>query len=109
MMDLGCGYILLEVVPIMFFKGSRYEHVGSNIIKDSEGCEVLYKKVRFIADTPADRSHTVIQGDRLDNLAYRYFRDPERFWRICDANLDLWPQNLVKDPGKKILIPPSED
>jgi hypothetical protein len=94
---------------IMFFKGSRYEHVDSNVIKDSKGREVRYKKVRFIADTPADRSHTIIQGDRLDNLAYRYFRDPERFWRICDANLGLWPPDLVKDPGKKILIPSSED
>jgi hypothetical protein len=93
----------------MFFKGSRYEHVDSNVIKDSQGKEIRYKKVGFIADTPADAFHTVIQGDRLDNLAYRHFRDPERFWRICDANLALWPPELVKDPGKKILIPPSED
>ena len=93
----------------MFFKGSRYEGVDSNQITDKSGKEVRYKKVRFIQETDASATRTIIQGDRLDNLANYYYHDPERFWRICDANLALWPDDLVAEPGKKILMPPSED
>ena len=28
-------------------------------------------------------------GDRLDLISYRFYRDPEQFWRICDANRAL--------------------
>ena len=93
----------------MFFKGSRYEKVESKTIKDGKGREITYKKVRFIPETRAQAGHITIQGDRLDNLAYMYYHDPEKFWRICDANLTMWPPELVAEPGKTILIPPSED
>jgi hypothetical protein len=85
----------------LFFKGSRYEKVESHQITDDSG--------RFIPETRARLGHLVIQGDRLDNVAHRYYRDPERFWRICDANLAMWPDDLVAEAGKVILIPPSED
>ena len=45
--------------------------------------------------------------DRLDLVAFRYFQDPEQFWRICDANGALWPDDLL-EPGNVLLIPASE-
>lgn len=48
--------------------------------------------------------HTVTQGDRLDNLAARYLGDPEQFWRICDANNVLRPEELTDEIGSAIEI-----
>jgi hypothetical protein len=92
----------------MFFKGSRYADVGEDQIVDSQGRVVQYKKVRFIPETRAQVGHLVSQGERLDHIAHHYFRDPERFWRIGDANRALWPDDLVAEVGRKILIPASE-
>jgi hypothetical protein len=50
-------------------------------------------------------THTVIQGERLDNIAARHLGDPTQFWRICDANLALRPDELVETPGRVLDIP----
>ena len=92
----------------MFFKGSRYANVDAHQITDSKGREIRYKKIRFIPETKAQLTYIVRQGERLDYIAHRYYRDPERFWRICDANHALWPDDLVAEAGRTILIPPSE-
>jgi hypothetical protein len=40
--------------------------------------------------------HTIAEGDRLDQLATRYYRQPRNWWRICDANPGiLSPQELL--------------
>ena len=91
----------------MFFKGSRYENVDTNQITDPTGRVFVYKKVRFIPPTPGLMNYTVVQGDRLDQIANRAFRDPQRFWRICDANDAMWPDDLATI-GKMLQIPSSE-
>jgi Phage Tail Protein X len=46
--------------------------------------------------------HVVAEGERLDQLAYRYYGDPLLWWRICDANPDvLSPLDLI---GQEPLI-----
>jgi hypothetical protein len=92
----------------VFFKGSRYERVAEAGIPDEQGRVVRYKRVRFITETDARMGHVLNQGERLDVIAHRYYRDPERFWRICDANRSMWPDELVAEAGKVILIPPPE-
>jgi len=91
----------------VFFKGSRYAKVPTASITDASGREIAYKLVRFIPETPAVSGHRVKAGERLDNIAWRYFRDAERFWRICDANRALWPADLLEE-GEIIRIPQSE-
>ena len=49
------------------------------------------------------------EDDRLDIVAYRAWREPERFWRICDANRAFWPDALVAEPGRVLLLPAAED
>ena len=94
----------------MFFRGSRYEGVGEHEIRDAQGRAVRYKKARLIPETEAPRmGHILNQGERLDHIAYDYYRDPERFWRICDANHAMWPDDLVAEAGKILRIPPSEE
>ena len=92
----------------MFFKGSRYQNVGEAQLTDNRGRVIRYKKTRFIAESKADFIHTVRQGERLDHVAHEHYRDPERFWRICDANRAMWPDELVAEVGRTILIPPAE-
>ena len=89
----------------MFAKGSRYETVKDSELTDEQGRILRYKKVRFIPETDAQFTHMLSQGERLDHLAYRYYHDPERFWRICDANEAMWPDDLVAEAGRQILIP----
>lgn len=91
----------------MFFKGSRYETVEDAQYTDRQGRTFIYKRVRWIPDTPAQVSHTTRLGERLDHIAHQYYRDPERFWRICDANQTMKPEDLVAEVGQSILIPPA--
>ena len=93
----------------MFFKGSRYERVETDEYVDPKGRVILYKKVRFIPETKAQLGHRVRQGERLDHIAQRYYQDPERFWRISDANRATWPDDLIAGPGRTLLIPPSQE
>jgi hypothetical protein len=92
----------------MFFKGSRYENVATDSITNTQGQVIRFKKVRFIPDTPARAAVVVSQGERLDHIAQRIYQDSESFWRICDANLALWPPDLVAEPGRIIKVPPAE-
>ena len=91
----------------MFFKGSRYERVKDAEFTDTSGGVIKYKRIRFIPETPVIQRHTVVQGERLDLIAEKYYRDPELFWRICDANTAMLPDELVAEAGQQILIPPA--
>ena len=42
------------------------------------------------------RLHTVAEGDRLDNLAAAYLGDPQQYWRLCDANGAMRPDELIE-------------
>jgi nucleoid-associated protein YgaU len=92
----------------MFFKGSRYAGVGDLEGVTPDGRTVRYKKVRLVPQVHSHMEHVVAEGERLDQIAHRYYRDPERFWRICDANRALWPDELTAAAGRAILIPPAE-
>lgn len=93
----------------MFFKGSRYANLPVLHTTDSRGRLVAYKATRFIPESEFVAGHLVLEDDRLDRIAYDRYRDAERFWRICDANVTMWPEELVREPGRVIGIPPPED
>lgn len=89
----------------MFFRGSRYEPIPDAAITTPEGRTIRYKRVRFIPETRGTFAHRVVDGDRLDLISYQTYKDPEQFWRICDANLAMLPEELVEEPGRRLLIP----
>ena len=35
----------------------------------------------------------------------QYLGDPEQFWRICDANDAMRPDDLTAEVGRRLLIP----
>ena len=89
----------------MIFKGSRYEKTGAYTIADASGRSVSALKIRFASPTPAGFLHTFSAGERLDLLAFQYYRNPEKFWLIADANSEMDPEDLL-EPGRQLLIPP---
>jgi hypothetical protein len=69
---------------------------------------VAYVRRRFVTGAPSSAtlvSHAIAQGERLDHLAARYLGDPTQFWRICDANGVLRPEELVEEPGRRVDVP----
>ena len=51
--------------------------------------------------------HTLAGGERLDMLAYHYYGDPRRWWRILDANPQLLGAHEAEQlaQGATIAIP----
>jgi nucleoid-associated protein YgaU len=90
----------------MFARGSRYETVPEARHVDASGREVPYKLLRVLPGPPVTvQTHRVVDGDRLDLLAHRYLGDSELFWRICDANRALRPEELTREAGRVLGIP----
>ncbi|MGB3463170.1 LysM peptidoglycan-binding domain-containing protein [Rhodanobacter lindaniclasticus] len=86
---------------------SRYALTPTTSLVRADGSMVTYVKRRFVP-APEDFAllqwHRVVQGERLDNIAAQYLGDPEQFWRLCDANRALRPQELTDTIGRKLRI-----
>jgi hypothetical protein len=40
--------------------------------------------------------HTIVESDRLDRLASKYYNQPDKWWQICDANPEfMQPQAML--------------
>jgi nucleoid-associated protein YgaU len=89
----------------MIFKGSRYEQVKTYNTVASNGQTVTVLGIRIIPATPAGLRHTFAADERLDLLAFRFYRNPEKFWLIADANTEMDPEDLL-EPGRQLMIPP---
>jgi nucleoid-associated protein YgaU len=89
----------------MFFRGSRYEIVASAELATPDGRTIRYKRVRFIPETPGVLPYRTKAEERLEHIAFQAYGDAEQFWRICDANLALRPDELTEQPGTRLLLP----
>jgi hypothetical protein len=93
--------------PVVFPPNSRYQTTPLAVLTTDDGTEMVYLRRRFVpppeAFAPA-RLITVCQGDRLDNLASQWIGDPEMFWRLCDANRALQPEEM-QTVGKVLIVP----
>lgn len=69
---------------------------------------VMYLARRIIPQAAIYTSTTtyvITDGDRLDNLAQRFYGDPTLYWMICDANDATDPDELTAQAGRTIVIP----
>jgi hypothetical protein len=89
----------------MFTTRSRYAPVADATYLGADGRAVKYKVLRITPDTKSIQSHIVAQGDRLDLIAFQQYGDAEQFWRICDGNQALRPDDLTQEIGARIRIP----
>jgi hypothetical protein len=89
----------------MFTTRSRYASVADATFQDPSGRAVKYKALRVTPVSTSLQNHTVAQGDRLDLIAFQQYGDAEQFWRICDGNEALRPDDLTQEVGARIRIP----
>jgi hypothetical protein len=85
---------------------SRYTGVAIATIEQN-GEPVAYLRRRFLPKPESLQTQqfvTVVDGDRGDVLASRYFGDPTLFWRLCDANAVDRPQYLTATPGATLRV-----
>ena len=86
---------------------SRYHGVETAEFTAEGGRKVAYLRRRFVPSS--DRfallqEHVVTQGERLDTITAHYLGDPEQFWRICDANNAMRPDELTEVVGRRLRI-----
>ena len=93
--------------PSLFAPNSRYLGIATSTLVASDGTTIAYVQRRFLPQ-PSQlvqlQQHSVVQGDRLDVLASKYLGDPQLFWRICDANGAMRPEDLVSTVGTVLRI-----
>jgi hypothetical protein len=99
----------------MFTPDSRYHGLDDAELQvtlpDGSVRTVTYKRRRFLPPVDAGTTvtaHRVAAGDRLDLLAFRYLCDATAYWRLCDANPVVRPDELIAEPGTtfKVALPP---
>ena len=95
----------------MFDPSSRYAALPTAETQlpepDGSSRTVRYALRRFVPQPGENTTlveHGVEPGDRLDRITARYLGDPTQFWRVCDANAALRPEELVEQPGRRIRI-----
>lgn len=90
----------------LFSATSRYYGLDIATIAHT-GRPVAYVTRRFlppVSHFQVLQTHTVVQGERLDNIAAQHLGDPTLFWRICDANNAMNPDEITATIGRKIAI-----
>lgn len=97
----------LDLEASLFEPTSRYHGLATATHEGADGEEHRYVRRRFVP--PEEnfallQEHRVVLGDRLDKLAAEYLGDPEQFWRLCDANGAIRPNELVETIGKRLRI-----
>jgi hypothetical protein len=85
----------------MFDSTSRYFSIPTTTITvpdPEDGTrDVRYVKRRIIPSGESMTTlveHTFVEGERLDLITARYLGDPTQFWRVCDANNVMQPEEL---------------
>ena len=90
----------------MFDTSSRYFKIPEATLSlaEPDGTErtITFAQRRFLPD-PSSMTvlveHTTADSERLDMITARYLGDPTQFWRVCDANGVLRPEDLEERPG----------
>jgi hypothetical protein len=90
----------------LFPPTSRYHGIETATLETVDGRTIIYVRRRFCPSPERFallQEHVVMQGERLDNITARYLGDPEQFWRICDANGAMRPEEL-EEIGRQLRV-----
>ena len=91
----------------LFAATSRYYGIDTETLTSADGTTIIYLKRRFLPSPDSFQllqEHTVMQGERLDNIAAKFLGDPELFWRLADANGAMRPEELVQTVGRQLKV-----
>lgn len=89
----------------MFFDGSRYLRVADYAIEADGGTQQKLKVTREPLPSETAITYQVREGDRLDLLAYKFYRNPRKWWLIADANPDCIAPEQLLTTGRMLIIP----
>lgn len=90
-----------------FSPTSRYYGTETTTLETPEGKIVIYLRRRFVPSPERFallQEHVVKQDERLDNITAQYLGDPEQFWRVCDGNGAMRPEELTETIGRRLRI-----
>ena len=100
---LDAGVLKTSTFP----DNSRYHGVEVTTLERPGEEPIAHLKRRFVPapeNFSTIREHTVVEVDRIDNLASQHLGDPELYWRLCDANAVMRPDELTENVGDKVAI-----
>ncbi|MFY1652539.1 LysM peptidoglycan-binding domain-containing protein [Solwaraspora sp. WMMB762] len=89
----------------VLFPGSRYATTPVVAPEAADGVARRVLQPRAVPPTPGVLEHLVVQGERLDQLAGRFYGDPKLYWLILDANPEVLDPFTLLTPGRRIRIP----
>lgn len=83
---------------------SRYSNI--KILKDSENTSRYYRGSKYPVISYSDNDTYIesVFGDRLDIIAYDYYKSTEYYWVIIVAN-NLPGDSIFVPPGTQLRIP----
>lgn len=91
----------------MFDSNSRYYGLPTFNALPAGMPSITLVKLRIIPPTVGVTSWSVTQADRPDLVAYHFYKDATRFWRIADANEVVDPAESYSTIGASIQVPTS--
>lgn len=81
----------------MIYEGSRY--ANAPVIRTPSSDGRVRPTVYPLVPPPVParyKAYAVMAGERMDTIAYRLWGDPEMWWRIADANPEIfYPRDLT--------------
>ncbi len=90
-----------------FVPTSRYYSIDIALFLQPDGQQLPYLRRRLLPQSSRFsvlREHVVMGGERLDRIAAQELGDPELFWRLCDANDAMLPDDLVAVVGRRLNV-----
>ena len=90
----------------VFDSTSRYFGLPTRTM-EVNGRTIVYLARRLLPDPNGFsllKLHRVTSGERLDQIAAAELGDSLQFWRICDANGAMRPEDLTEPPGRSLRI-----
>jgi hypothetical protein len=99
--------LLVGAAASRFPPNSRYHGIPTAKLTLPDGREVAYLRRRFVPQPEGLAllyTVRVEEGDRLDNLAATHLGDPELYWRLCDANAAMRPDELTEEVGRELRV-----
>lgn len=98
----------------MIFKGSRYSGVDvveieavtvTGTVTGTATRPTRTLAIRAIPPAPSALEYTVVEGERLDTLAARFYSEATKYWLLLDANPETLNPFELLVPGATIHVP----
>ena len=110
MLDLDPVQAMLAQTSLrntLFAANSRYFGIDTATFQKPGGLPLVYVRRRLLPPASSFQvvqQHTVTDGVRLDHIAAQELGDATLFWRLCDANRAMRPDELTETVGRKLNV-----